>query len=576
MSITRRGLMKGCAGIGAGMVAGCVGSMRGGGEGEGRPNVVVMIADDLGFECLGAYGGESYKTPNLDRLARSGMMFRQHFGTPVCSPARAQMLTGRYSFRSGFIDISGRSGAAEGLDPRKEVTLAKLMKEAGYATAVTGKWHLGWGSRPTTGPAEFDRRQYRASSNIAACGFQEQYCFSGSHITYGEPVKGQYHPDLYQEWALRYLEGRRGKRRPFFMYYGLGLVHFDFDPTPLNPEGKKNDRKNFPYMVEYLDGQIGEFVAKLEETRLRANTLILFSSDNGCDGFKSKLNGREVVGGKSGMKDTGTWVPLLASWPGGVRAGSECDDLTDYTDFLPTVCEVGGAKVPGDRVIDGRSFVGQMRGEKVKGREWVYVQLTNKWFIREKKWKLRENGRMYDLSNTPFEEKRVEEKDATAEAREARKRLAGALVGLVAGEGASKRPAAGAKLSTKATVEKAELEVILSLVSVKGGPVMAEVVLRNRGKKEMRYGSVGEGLDVAMRVYDTKGEAMGKRDLAGKEQKIVEGEKRVRCVVDLSALCGGLKAGTYSVTMECEVEGEEVKGKKRMMVERVAFVVGES
>ncbi|MCY2950712.1 MAG: sulfatase-like hydrolase/transferase, partial [Planctomycetota bacterium] len=449
--LTRRGFVKGAMGVGAGMALGCASGMRGRGA-DGRPNVIVVMADDLGFECLGAYGGETYKTPHLDRLARSGMMFRQHFGTPVCSPARAQMLTGRYAFRSGFISIAGSSGAVAALDPKQEVTLANLMKGAGYSTAITGKWHLGWGNKPTTGPAEFDPKQYRASSNIAACGFQEQYCFSGPHMTYGEPVKGKYHPDLYQEWALRYLEGRKGKSRPFFMYYGMGLVHFDFDPTPLHPEGKKNDKKNFPYMIEYLDRQIGELVAKLEETGLRENTLILFSSDNGCDGFKSKLNGREVVGGKSGMKDTGTWVPLLASWPGGVKGGSECGDLTDYTDFLPTICELGGAKAPGDRAIDGRSFVPQLRGEKVKGKEWVYVQLVNKWFIREKKYKLRETGRLYDLSATPFEEKRIEAKDETAEAKEVKKRLAGALVGMLAGEGASKRPAGGAKSEGKATV----------------------------------------------------------------------------------------------------------------------------
>ncbi len=570
--LTRRRFVKGAVGLGAGLMAGCASGPWTRREDDPRPNVIVIMADDLGIECLGAYGGETYSTPNLDRLARAGMMFRQHFGTPVCSPARAQMLTGRYAYRSGFIDILDRSGAVTSLDPKKEVTLPGLLKRVGYSTAVAGKWHLGWGNQPTTGPAEFDPKQYRPSSNIAACGFQDQYCFSGPHITYGPPVKGKYHPDLYQDWALRYLEGRQRKTNPFFLYYATGLVHFDFDPTPLHPEGKRNDRKNFPYMLEYLDMQIGELVAKLDETGLRDNTLLLLTSDNGCDEFKSRLNGREIVGAKSSMKDSGTCVPMLASWPRTIKPGSECGELTDHSDFLPTICELTGASVPADRVIDGRSFAPHMRGQKANGREWVFVRLVNKWFIRDKKYKLRETGRLYDLSDTPFQEKRIEPKDETAEAKEVKKKLAGALIGLLAGNDASKRPAATARSSGKAAAEKAEVEIRMPMVTAKDQALLSELIVRNRGGKEITVAP-----NPAMRVHDVLGDLVPARvDHIMPDARVVAPGKDARIRIDLQKAFTLQNAGPYSITVEAEVEGQEIRGKRKITIERVAFVVSQS
>ena len=565
--ITRRDFVKATAAIGAGAITGCAISQRGASQ-DARPNIVMILADDLGFECLGAYGGQSYNTVNIDRLARSGMKFKYCFGTPVCSPARAELLTGRYNFRSGFIDIAGRSGAVEGLDPTKEITLANLLQAAGYATAVTGKWHLGWGNKPTTGPAEFDPQQYRPSNNIRACGFEQQYCFSGPHISYGEPIKGQYHPDLYHDWALKYLDSQRSQTRPFFLYYALGLPHFEFDPTPLNPQGKKKDKANFPYMVQYLDQQVGQIVRKLDELGMRQNTLIVFTGDNGTDQFKSKLNGREVTGGKSSLKDTGAWVPLMASWPGTIRAASQCDDLTDFTDFLPTLCEIGGAKPPTDRSIDGHSFAPQLRGRQGNAREWVYVQMVNKWFIRDKKYKLRETGRLYDLSNSPFQEPRIEPKDETPDAKAAKQKLAGILVAMLAAEGASKRPAANAKTSAKATVEKAELELRLPLVTAKNDPVLAELILRNKGKKPLTSGPL------RLSLHDSIGQRLSEKT-AG-EQKPIEPGKELRLRVNLPQELALQKIGTYSITCECDVDGEEMKGQKKLVVERSAFIVSAS
>ncbi len=432
--LTRRDVLTGGAGLAATLLAGCRSAdIRPGGavDGVARPNIVIIQTDDVGFELLGAYGGQTYKTPNLDRLAASGMKFKYCFANPACSPSRAQLLTGRYNFRSGYIDISGRNGAPEFLDPRKEITLANLLKDAGYDTAVCSKWHLGWGGRPTSGPAEFDPSQYRPSANIRACGFKEQFCFSGPHITYGPPYTTEYHPDVYHRWAMQYLESRKGKRQPFFLWYAMGLVHFDYDPTPMNPFGKKNDKANFPYMVQYMDMLVGQFVRKLEELGLRDNTVLVFTSDGGTDKHKTMLNGRELTGGKGTMLDCGSWAPLLVSWPGKVQPGSYCDELVDLTDLLPTCCDIAGARLPTDRPIDGVSLAGPLLGKPGRKKEFVHVQLVKKRFVRDQRWKLREDGRLYDCAGTPFDERLVKPEEDTPESKDARQRLANIMQHLV-------------------------------------------------------------------------------------------------------------------------------------------------
>jgi arylsulfatase A-like enzyme len=429
--LTRRDFLGGSAGLAAAVAAGCASGRRPDFDpGAPRPNILVIQVDDLGFELLGCYGGQTHKTPHCDRLAAGGMRFKYCFATPACSPSRVQLLTGRYNFRSGFIDITGRNGAPSMLDPRKEITLANLLRDAGYDTAVCCKWHLGWGSTPTTGPAEFDPRNYRPSSNIKACGFKEQYCFSGPHITYGPPYTTQYHPDVYHNWAMKYLESRKGKDRPFFLWYALGLVHFDYDPTPLNPTGKKNDKANFPWMMQYMDMLVGQTVRKLEELGLRDNTLIILTGDGGTDRHKTMWNGRELEGGKGTMKDTGAWSPLIVSWPGRIKPGSYCDELTDLTDILPTCCEVAGARVPTDRVIDGVSLVKPLLGQPGRNKPYVHVQLVKKRFVRDSRWKMREDGRLYDCKDTPFDEKLIEAEKDTPESKEARQRLAAWLAKL--------------------------------------------------------------------------------------------------------------------------------------------------
>ncbi len=404
-----------------------------------RPNIVVILADDLGFEALGCYGGASYKglgavrTPNLDAMAREGMLFKHCFATPVCSPARSELLTGKYNFRTGFTDIAGRNGATERLDPQAHPTVAAQLKAAGYVTAIAGKWHIGPPTSskeiPATAEADTDYPHPRE------CGFDRQCIFGGEHLVlYGKPTPEDYTPARMQSWVLRFLESRKGRTEPFFLYYPSPIPHVPTLPTPLNPDGptgaagqKQGDNKNVPYLIEYLDKQVGEVRNKLTELGLRENTLVIFSGDNGTHRSVTTVmsDGREIPGGKASLRDTGSWVPMLASWPGGIKAGAVNENMVDFTDILPTCLELAGTTA--SNTIDGISFAPQLRGKPGTPREWIHTLQMDKYFVRDVRWKLRENGELYDVSNSPYAETLVLPENDTPESAAARIRLQAVL-----------------------------------------------------------------------------------------------------------------------------------------------------
>ena len=398
-----------------------------------RPNIVVILADDFGPECVGAYGGTSYRTPNLDALARSGIRFANAYATPLCSPSRVQLMTGRYGFRTGWTELIGAK-TPRCLDP-KEKTFGHILKAHGYATALAGKWQL----------ARFDERP----DHVKECGFDEScawaWVFDGKKTPrYWRPelwqdgmmrgdVADRYGEDVFREFLVKFMERSRG--RPFFAYYPMVLTHDPFEPPPGSPgAGKKKAKastENFPAMVAYLDATVGRFVAELERLGLRENTLILFTGDNGTPrAITSRLGERAVKGGKGQMTHIGCNVPLLASWPGKIPAGRVSGDLIDLSDVVPTLCELTGAPLP-EGPIDGRSFAPQLRGERGEPREWIFSQLGQKRFVRGGRFLLHEDGRLYDVVLDPFEEKDLAGSE-DAEAKAAKRRLGEALARLVA------------------------------------------------------------------------------------------------------------------------------------------------
>ena len=370
----------------------------------GKPNIVLIMADDMGYECVTANGGESYSPPNLDRLARGGMRFEHCYSQPICTPSRVQLMTGIYNQRNYI-----RFGL---LDPTV-TTFGHLAKRAGYATCIGGKWQLENGLK---GPSHFGFDEY--------CLWQvtrrpSRYPNPGLEVnsTLRDYDSGEYGPDLVVDYLCDFLE--RKKNEPFFLYYPMILPHWPFEPTPAsadwNPKAKgvlngQGRKKYFADMVAYTDKMVGRLVAKLEELGLRDNTLVMFIGDNGTAvGVESILNGKVVVGAKGQLIDTGNHVPFIANWPGTIPAGKVSRDLVDFSDFMPTVCDTIGAKVPSKLKIDGRSFLPQLHGKTGSPRKWTYCWYSRNGgmkgdeYARTQRYKLHRDGRFIDVANDPLE-----------------------------------------------------------------------------------------------------------------------------------------------------------------------------
>jgi arylsulfatase A len=389
-----------------------------------KPNVVVILCDDMGYECLNCYGGTSYKTPNLDALAASGIRFRNAYATPLCSPSRVELMTGRYGFRTGWINLIGRGDdALEYFDPKKERTFGHVMQSAGYKTAIAGKWQLCYF------PDHPD--------HLNQCGFDEYCCWTwmlnGKRTSrYWSPsvwqsgkvqteLKQPYGDDVFCDFLIDFI--KRHRDEPFFVYYPMVLVHEPHLPTPDSKEITKEQRggkeqhgggvegrqrrakQYFPGMVNYMDKTVGRLVAALDELGLRDNTLIMFTGDNGTDrSVFSKLGDVTVQGGKGTVTEFGTHVPFIASWRGTIKPGQVKDDLIDFSDVLPTVAEFGGAKLP-NVTLDGKSFARQLTGDSSPARQWIFSQLGKKRLARDQRFMMHDDGRVYEIANDPFEKK---------------------------------------------------------------------------------------------------------------------------------------------------------------------------
>jgi len=380
---------------------------------ERKPNVILIMADDFGYECVGCNGG-GYKTPNLDALAAGGVRFTHAYATPLCTPSRTQIMTGRYNFRNyvrfGEFDF-------------KERTFAHVLKGTGYATFIAGKWQLAGGLK---GPNEAGFDEY-CLWQIYSADKGSRYDNPKIHAN-GKLLSGlekKYGPDVFREHVEEFIG--RHKEKPFFVYWPMVLTHAPFEPTPDSKPGKKAGNACFPDMVEYLDKNVGKLIAHLDKLGLRDNTLILFTGDNGTGKpITSKLDGKDVKGDKGNTTTLGTHTPLIASWPGVAAKGKVCNDLVDFTDVLPTLAAVGGGELPKGVTIDGRSFLPQIKGEKGSPREWIFCHYEPRHgkndrevrYAQDQRYKLYQDKRMFDLQNDPLEKNALPITDARDPARE--------------------------------------------------------------------------------------------------------------------------------------------------------------
>jgi arylsulfatase A len=241
---------------------------------------------------------------------------------------------------------------------------------------------------------------------------------------------------------------KRHRDGPFFLYYPTHLVH---GPILRTPDSAPDSKDFYADNVAYLDKSVGKVVSEIERLGLRENTVIFFAGDNGTTAQSSgTIGGRRINGAKGSMWEGGSRVPLIASWKGTTPAGRVLKDLVDFSDFYATFAELAGAKMPDGLKFDNRSFAPQLRGEKGKPREWVFVQLGKNWYVKERVWKLNQSGELYDLKEAPFEEKLVPADTKDAEAVAARKRLQGVLEQLNPAGGKTEASDAGATKNRKA------------------------------------------------------------------------------------------------------------------------------
>ena len=397
------------------------------GADEGRtpekPNIIFILSDDVGLGNISCCGGDKFKTPHIDALARGGLRFEHSYATPLCGPSRCEILTGRYPFRTGLIN----NHIAGAIAPDREIMMPTVLAKAGYVTAQAGKW----GQMPL-GPGQW--------------GFDESLFFPGSGRYWREQTKfythngerkdlpeGKYLPDLMHDFVVDFIE--RNREKPFYLYYAMSHVH---GPVVRTPDSRPDAGQEQLYADNnaYMDRLVGKLVAELDRLKLREKTLIMFAGDNGTATLtgapeRATVGGRRIFGHKAQMLEGGSRVPFIANWPGTMPVGKVLKDLTDFSDFFVTFAELAGAKLPEGVTLDGRSLAPQLKGRPGNPREWVYVELSGRRYVRTERWKLTGTGELFDMKEAPFKEIAVAADTADPEAVAVRKHLQEVLVNLV-------------------------------------------------------------------------------------------------------------------------------------------------
>ena len=423
--MSRRDFLR--AGLAAGTMAslsssvGCATTNSGRDKPARRPNIVFILADDYGLDGVGCYGSDRHKgrTPNIDALAVGGIRFERCYSTPLCGPTRCEIMTGRYPFHSGGLTnpTAGRPV------PQDEYPLARMLKEAGYDTCHVGKWR-----QMGLTPADWGFGEYVTDPTAGGWYWQKSYTKNGQLI---ETDKEIYYPDVTHDYAVEFLRRHASagssEGKPFFLYYASHLVHGPILRTPDTKPGEADPVALYNDNVAYLDKQVGLLVAELDKLGLRQNTLIVFSGDNGTAQRSGAINGRQINGQKGTMMEGGARVPLIANGKGVEPAGRVLKDLVDFSDVLPTFAEVAEARLPEGRTYDGRSFAPRLRGGKGNPREWIFVQLGRRWYVRDDGWKLNQAGELFDMTDSPFVEQLIPADSTDETAVAARTRLRAVL-----------------------------------------------------------------------------------------------------------------------------------------------------
>lgn len=386
-----------------------------------RPNFVVFLTDDHGYHDLGCQGARELKTPNLDALAASGARFLNWYSNaPMCAPARAALLTGRYPIRAGV----PQNGPAL---PTSERTIPALLKPLGYSTALIGKWHLGAGPETAPNARGFD---YFFGFHSGCIDFYSHRYYWGEPkiVNYHDLWRnrsevfedGQYMTELITREALGFIEQNRAK--PFFLYVAYNAPHYPMHAPAryvarfpdLEPE-----RRMYAAMLAAVDDSVGEILGLLEKLGLRQNTLVFFASDNGATAEpRAGLNQRPARGGsnhpfrgwKFSLFDGGMHVPAILSWPGRIPPGQVIREVASHMDLLPTIAAAAGAPLPADRTIDGRDILPVASRGASSPHDALFWSSGGQLAVRRGRWKLVKDGFLAD--GTPEGRKPLTGEDA--------------------------------------------------------------------------------------------------------------------------------------------------------------------
>jgi arylsulfatase A-like enzyme len=394
---------------------------------KSKPNIIYIMADDMGYGDVGCYGQKIIKTPNIDKLASEGMRFTQHYaGTAVCAPSRCALMTGMHM---GHAEVRGNLQAEpSGQIPISDqtTTVAELLNDAGYTTGMIGKWGLGvegTSGEPTKQGFDF---YYGYLDQVLAHNYFPEYLLRNGEKEYlnnevkylskdewheglgsYSTKKEDYSHDFFEEETLKFIE--ENKDKSFFLYLPYTIPHDNGEA----PDGQRleipdygiysdkdwgTDQKGYAAMVTCLDASVGKIVQKLKDAQIENNTLIIFTSDNGPEMsyyFSSFFDSNgKFRGGKRDLYEGGIREPFIAKWPGKIQPGSESNHISAFWDFLPTACEIAGVPVPDN--TDGISYLPELTGKENQKEHdylyWEFYERTGTKAVRKGKWKAAQNN----------------------------------------------------------------------------------------------------------------------------------------------------------------------------------------